>query len=394
MTELLLKTFIKNREDTEDPSVRTACGRLAGIVGIICNVILFAGKLIVGTLSGSVSISADAVNNLSDASSSVVTLIGFKLASKPADDEHPYGHSRIEYFSGLAVAVLILVIGVELVKSSVQKIIHPEPVEFSIAIVIVLLGSIAVKLWMAIFNGKVGKMISSGTLIAAAADSRNDVISTAAVLLACIVGRLSGLMIDGWVGLLVAIFILWSGIGIARDTISPLLGESPDEQLVHSIAYEIKAHEIVLGVHDLIVHDYGPSRRFASAHVEVDCREDVLLAHECIDDIEREVMQKLNVELVLHYDPIVTDDEELNEMKQRVLKEIGTIDERFAMHDFRMVRGETHTNLIFDLVIPREYEGRTAELHDIIENAVQLGDKKYYAVITFDSASFNDPHMR
>ena len=266
MTDLLLRLFVKHASDTSDPAVRAGYGRLAGVTGIVCNLLLFALKLLAGTISGSVSITADAVNNLSDASGSIVTLVGFKLASRPADDEHPYGHARMEYLSGLAVAVLILVIGVELVKSSIGKILHPEAVEFSALIVVILVCSILVKLWMAVFNRKLGRRIGSAALTAAAADSRNDVISTGAVLLACIVGQLTGLKIDGYVGLLVALFILWSGVGIAKDTIDPLIGAKPDESLVHAIACLMTSHPSILGIHDLMVHDYGPGRRFASVH--------------------------------------------------------------------------------------------------------------------------------
>ncbi len=394
MTDILLRVFVKDSGNVRSQKVRAAYGKLSGLVGIICNLLLFAAKLTIGTISGSVSITADAVNNLSDASSSLVTILGFRLASKPADDKHPYGYSRIEYFSGLAVAAIILLIGVELVKSSVEKIIHPSEVEFSYVLITVLVLSILVKLWLSVFNGKLGRRISSQTLLATAADSRNDVISTAAVLAACIIGRLSGFMIDGYMGVIVALFILWSGIGIARDTISPLLGEAPDEELVHSIAELIKSHDMVLGIHDLIVHDYGPGRRFASVHAEVDCTIDPLVSHDCIDDIERKAKEELNIDLVIHYDPVVTNDKELNEMKELVKEAIKKIDERFSLHDFRMVRGIGHTNLIFDLVIPHEYEKMTETLKKQINDIVQFGNKKYYAVISFDQSAFNDSHTQ
>lgn len=293
MKKLLLRLFVKNYTDTRNPAVRTQYGKLAGITGIFCNLLLFAGKLVVGTLCKSVSITADAVNNLSDASSSVVTLLGFKFAGKPADPEHPYGHNRMEYLSGLCVAVMILLIGAELVKTSVARIVSPEPVEFSLAIVLVLVGSILLKLWMAGFNRSLGMAIDSAALAAAAADSRNDVIATGAVLVSCVVGRLTGARIDGWTGLCVALFILWSGIGIAKDTIDPLLGMAPDEHLVRQITDLLLAQDKVLGVHDLMIHDYGPGRRFASAHVEMDYREDVLDAHERIDELERQVRREL-----------------------------------------------------------------------------------------------------
>ena len=394
MTQLLLRIFIKNHKNTDDPEVRLQYGKLAGWVGIFCNALLCAGKLVIGTLSGSLSITADAVNNLSDASSSVVTLIGFKLAAKPADDEHPFGHDRIEYISGLIVAALILIIGAELVKSSVTKILHPSPVEFSPAIVVVLVLSILMKLWMALFNRKLGRKIGSATLEATAADSRNDVITTAAVLVSCVAAEVSGLMIDGYTGLLVALFILYSGVGIAKDTIDPLLGEAPDEELVHAIARDVLAHKKVLGIHDLIVHDYGPGRRFASIHVEMDSRDDVLDSHEIIDDIEHEIKRKLNVELVIHYDPIVTDNEELNEAKARITEAIRAVDPRLAVHDFRMVCGKGHTNVIFDMVVPHDLEPRKAELRELATERARAVNPRYRAVVTFDCEAFNDPHTR
>ena len=394
MTQLLLRLFVRNYTDTGSPEVRTACGWLAGWVGIVVNVLLFLDKLIAGALTGSVSITADAVNNLSDASGSVVTLLGFRLAAKPADDEHPYGHDRAEYLAGLAVAALILLIGVELVKTSIKKIIAPTEVAFSAAAAAVLLVSIACKLYLALFDRKLGKMIQSPALEAAAVDSRNDVISTAAVLAAAVISRVSGVQVDGWAGLAVALFILWSGVGIAKDTIDPLLGRAPDEQLVHTIANEIRGYDArVLGIHDLMVHDYGPGRRFASVHVELDAREDVLAAHELIDSIERDVKKKLRIELVIHYDPIVTDDQELTEMRARVETVIHTIDDRLSLHDFRMVRGVEHSNLIFDLVIPWDMRGREAELKRRINEQLQSGCRSYHAVITFDTQAFNDPHV-
>ena len=394
MTDLLLRLFVKHASDTSDPAVRAGYGRLAGVTGIVCNLLLFALKLLAGTISGSVSITADAVNNLSDASGSIVTLVGFKLASRPADNEHPYGHARMEYLSGLAVAVLILVIGVELVKSSVGKILHPEAVEFSALIVVILVCSILVKLWMAVFNRKLGRRIDSAALTAAAADSRNDVISTGAVLLACIVGQLTGLKIDGYVGLLVALFILWSGVGIAKDTIDPLIGAKPDESLVHAIAYLMTSHPSILGIHDLMVHDYGPSRRFASAHAEVDYRMNILDAHELLDDIERDVRTKLHVDLVLHCDPIVTDDAERSALRDRVLSYLTEQDARLSIHDFRVVRGTGHTNVIFDLVVPFDLAGKTAELQRGLERALSADGQRYHAVITADAEAFNDVHTR
>lgn len=389
MTDLLLRLFVRNYKNTDDPLVRGAYGKLAGIVGIVCNLLLCAGKMMVGILSGSVAIKADAVNNLSDASSSLVTLIGFKLAERPADDEHPYGHARIEYLTGLAVAALILVIGVEFGKSSVEKIIHPESIAFSWVTIAVLVGSILVKLWMALFCSKLGRRIGSAALTATAADSRNDVISTATVLIGCLVGHYFHLQIDGYIGLLVALFIVWSGIGIAKETISPLLGEKADDELVRALSDLILSHDKILGIHDLMVHDYGPGQCFASVHAEMDSRDDPLICHDIIDDIERDALRDLRVHLVIHYDPIVTDDEELNRMRELVGKEIKEISPELAMHDFRMVRGPGHTNLIFDLVIPFSMNDRKAELKRRIDERVQFEDRRYYTVITFDEAAHN-----
>ena len=385
MTKLLLHLFVRNYQDTENPKVRAAYGKLAGMVGIVCNILLFAGKLAVGLLSGAVSITADAVNNLSDASSSLITLLGFKLAERPADEEHPYGHARIEYLTGLIVAALILIIGFELAKSSVAKILHPETVEFSLITFCVLTGSILVKLWMSVFCRSLGKRISSTTLAATAADSRNDVISTAAVLLGCLAGHFWGWKIDGWIGALVALFILYSGCSIAKETVSPLLGRQADPELVERIESLILSHDKILGIHDLMVHDYGPGQCFASVHAEMAVCEDPLLCHDIIDDIERDVFRDLHVHLVIHYDPIETDNEELNHMRALVEQEICAIDPALKLHDFRMVRGPGHTNLIFDLVVPFSMTGQTAELKQRIDERVQFEDSKYYTVITFET---------
>lgn len=388
MQSPLLRAVLRGR-DPSAPGERARCGRLAGIVGIVCNALLCAAKLAVGTLSGSISIAADAVNNLSDASSSVVTLLGFKLAEKPADRDHPYGHARMEYISGLAVAALILVIGVELAKSSLSRILHPQPVAFSPALAIVLTLSIAAKLLLMAFNRQLGRAIGSETLLATAADSRNDVISTAAVLAACIVGRLTDLMIDGWAGLAVAVFILVSGVGIARDTIDPLLGSQPDPEQMRRIAGAILAHDKVLGVHDLILHDYGPGRRFGSVHVEMDYRVDPLECHELIDGIEREFREQHNLDLVIHYDPIVTDDAELNRLRALTGQVCEAIDPRLSVHDFRLVRGYERINVIFDLVVPFELQSQRAQLEQEISEQLRARDARCNAVITFDEDAFN-----
>ena len=390
MTKLLIRLFVKNSEDTENPQVRGKYGTMAGIVGILCNLVLFLGKLVIGTISGSVSIRADAVNNLSDASSNIVTLVAFQLARKPEDAEHPYGHARIEYLSGLAVAAMILLIGVELAKESFHKILSPEPVSFSWALVAVLGMSIAVKLWLAVFNRTLGKKIKSTSLMATAADSRNDVITTGAVLLAAVTARLTGLELDGYVGLLVAGFILWSGIGIAKDTISPLLGAPADPELVHLIRHEIEHFDPrILGVHDLMVHDYGPGQTFASIHVEVDRREDVLEMHEMIDRAERMMLEQHRIHLTIHYDPIVTDDAALQRMQKKVEEALHAIQPGLSLHDFRMVAGEKSTNLIFDVVLPDALRGKEQEIQSALEKAIQEPGMEYRTVITFDTEAFN-----
>lgn len=391
MTALLVRLFVKNPEQVDDPGVRGAYGTMAGLVGILCNLILFAAKLTIGTLSGSVSITADGVNNLSDASSSIVTLLGFRLAQKPEDAEHPYGHARMEYLSGLGVAALILIIGFQLAKSSLGKIIHPEPVEFSAALVAVLALSMGLKLWMAVFNRRLGRKISSTSLAATAADSRNDVIATGGVLAAAVVGHLTGWNLDGYMGLLVAVFILLSGVDIAKDTISPLLGEPADEELVHKIRYEVSRYDPrILGVHDLMVHDYGPGQTFASLHVEVDHREDVIEIHSMIDSIERMFLEKHRIHLTIHYDPVVTDDPEVTRLREKVRQVLEGIDPRLSFHDFRMVAGVEHTNLIFDVVVPYDLRGREGELRQRLEEGLQEPNHKYYLVLTFDSSSFNE----
>ena len=389
MTKLLLRLFVKDADNTESPKVRAAIGTLSGLVGIVCNVLLFAFKLLVGTLTGSVSITADAMNNLSDASGSIVTFIGFRVADKPADEHHPYGHARAEYLSGLGVAALILVIGLELVKTSVEKIIHPTPVTFTTVAAVVLLASIAVKFWMNLFNRSLAKRIDSTALMATAADSRNDCITTGAVLIAAVVEKLTNIPVDGWIGLAVALFILYSGLNLAKDTISPLLGEGADPELREKIVDYIVAQPKVLGYHDLMVHDYGPGQRFASLHVEMDCREDPLDCHELIDDMERECLRSHNVHLVIHYDPVVIDDPELTALKTKVLCLLQTRDPRLSLHDFRMVPGKKHMNLVFDVALPRDMKDKGEELRSWVEDTLNAeGEMVYHVIITFDVADF------
>ena len=387
MTELLLRLFVKDHRNTESTNVRSAIGAMAGFVGMGCNVLLFALKLLAGTLAGSVSITADALNNLSDASGSIVTLVGFKVAGKPADEHHPYGHARAEYLSALGVAVLILFIGLELAKSSVEKIFHPAAVEFSPLIAAILITSIGIKLWMAVFNHRLGKRIDSASLAAVSADSRNDCIATAAVLLAGLLETWLGVPLDGWMGLGVAGFILFSGWGLARDTVSMLLGQGADPNLREKILDYIAAQPQVLGYHDLMVHDYGPGRQYASLHVEMDHREDPLDCHERIDDMERECLRSHNVHLVIHYDPVVTDDPELHRLKTRCGQLLQEKDPRLSLHDFRMVQGRRHMNLIFDVALPSDLRDQRKDIPRELEEALRREDQKiYHVIINYDVA--------
>ena len=390
MTNLLLRLFVRDHQDPKQPRVRSAVGKLSGVVGIICNILLFAMKLAVGTISGSVAITADALNNLSDATSSIVTLIGFKLAEKPADEHHPYGHARYEYLSGLAVAGMILIIGFELGKSSVEKILSPTPVEFSLPVAAVLIASIAIKLWMSLFNRKLGKHIGSTTLQATAADSRNDAISTTAVLAAALIESVTSWQIDGLMGLGVAAFILYSGVNLARETISPLLGENASTELRELIISVVEDHPEVLGYHDLMVHDYGPGQRFATMHVEMDQQADPLECHELIDNLERECYKLHRVHLVLHYDPVVTDDPEQDRLNALVAELLQQEDARITIHDFRMVRGKGHTNLIFDAALPAELMKEKKNIKRRLDEALNAAEATTcYTVITFDLANFN-----
>lgn len=387
MTQLLLRLFVP--ADLTSPKARTAAGVLSGCVGIACNLLLFLGKALVGLLTGSVSIAADAMNNLSDASGSIVTLIGFRMADKPADAHHPYGHARAEYLSGLVVAALILVIGLELGKSSLGKIFHPTPVEFSWIAMGILAASICLKLWMYCFNRTIGRRIGSTALEATAADSRNDCLTTAAVAAAALVEHFLNLRVDGIMGLGVAVFILHSGWDLAKQTISPLLGETADSELRQKLLDYIAQQPKVLGYHDLMVHDYGPGQRFASLHVEMDYREDPLECHELIDDMERECLRSHNVHLVIHYDPVVTDDPALTALRDRAAALLKAQDPRLGLHDFRMTQGRQHVNLIFDVSLPTDLQGQEQAIQERMEQGLNQGQAQAYHVnITFDNAAF------
>ena len=385
MTKFLLKQFVPNHTETDSPAVRSKIGALSGSMGICANLLLFASKLLAGFLTGSVSITADALNNLSDASGSVLTLIGFRLAGKPADSRHPYGHARIEYLCGLAVAAMILFIGYELGQSSILKILHPEAITFSGASIGILLMSIGIKFWMYCFNRSLGTYIHSTSLMATAIDSRNDCISTSAVLVATLIEHFANLRVDGIMGLGVAVFILKSGWDLAKQTISPLLGEGADPQLRQQIADFVQASPHVLDYHDLMVHDYGPGRQYASLHVEMDYREDPLTCHEIIDTLEYECLQQFGIHLVIHYDPVVTDDPELIRLKECCSMLLQNWDSRLNLHDFRMVPGRAHMNLIFDVPLPMDLRGQEEAIRQEIQLVLNREtNREYHVKITFD----------
>ena len=382
MTQFLIRCFIKRPDDVKDAAVRTAYGNLASLVGMACNILLCIGKLLAGTLFGSIAIMADALNNLSDASSNVVSLIGFRLAAKAPDAEHPYGHARYEYLAGLVVSVTILAIGLSLLKESALKVLHPTPVAFSWLSIGVLAASILVKLWLSGFNRAVGKKINSETLMATAADSRNDVLTTGAVLLSTILCSLTGYgIMDGIMGVGVAAFILWSGWGLVMDTLSPLLGESPSPELVEHIERTVMSYPGVLGVHDLMVHDYGPGHQFASLHVEFPAETDPLTAHDVIDNIENDFLKKDRLQVTIHYDPIVTADASVGVLRARLKEHARQLDPRLSIHDLRIVPGDSHTNVLFDLVFPAGYTG---DIDQMLAKMCQ--DPKYCCVVKVEQS--------
>ena len=378
MISLLERLFLRKKDPAD---LRRGYGMLCGAVGIGLNLLLFGGKFLAGTLSGSIAITADAFNNLSDAGSSFVTLVGFHLAGQKPDVHHPFGHGRIEYLSGLAVSMLILLMGFELGRSSLDKILHPSPVDSSPLVLGILCVSIAVKLYMAFYNHTLGKKLSAPAMLATAVDSLSDSAATFAVLAATLVGQFSGVLIDGWVGLLVAALILWSGAKSAKETIDPLLGTPPTHEFVQRIRDLVMAHPGIIGIHDLIVHDYGPGRVMISLHAEVPATENVLDIHDEIDNVEKELQEKLGCEAVIHMDPIVTDDGVTAETRQRVAALVRCIDDEISIHDFRIVSGATHTNLIFDAVVPFGFRLTDAQVAEKIKTAVRALDGTYYAVV-------------
>ncbi|MBM6723736.1 cation diffusion facilitator family transporter [Pseudoflavonifractor phocaeensis] len=384
MTERLVRRFIRDWENVGDPAVRERYGALSGGVGILLNLLLSLGKFFAGLLTGSIAVTADAFNNLSDAGSSVVTLVGFKLAGQKADDGHPFGHGRIEYLAGLLVSLLILMVGVELGKTSIEKIFHPEQVDFSLVTVVILIASILVKLWMCLFNRNLGRRIGSAAMEATATDSLSDVVATSAVLAGTLVGEFTGVSIDGWVGVVVAIFILRAGWGAAKDTVDPLLGSAPDPALVKEIQDVVLSHKQVVGMHDLVIHDYGPGRRMCSFHAEVPQNADIMEAHDAIDHIEREIYQKFGVETTAHMDPIATEDEAVNNLREQVRDLVREVNPDMNIHDFRVTRGPQHTNLIFDVVVPHRSKVSDEEIAGEITRRVQALDPSYYPVFQLE----------
>jgi cation diffusion facilitator family transporter len=384
MLEWMLKIFVPGYQNTDDPSVRERCGMLSGGVGIFLNLLLFAGKLLAGLITGAISVTADAFNNLSDAASSVVTLAGFRLAGQEPDADHPFGHGRMEYLAGLIVSLLILLVGVELGKSSVEKIISPENTEINALTVAILLGSIAVKSWMAWFNGALSRRIQSDALAATAADSRSDVLATSVVLLGLIVTHFTALQLDGWLGLVVALLILKAGWDAAKDTLDPLLGKPPEPETVDAIEKLIMSHPQVAGIHDLVIHDYGPGRRMMSVHAEVPADADFLEVHDVIDHIERELNEKFRIEAVIHMDPIQVGDPKVDELRAVAARLAAQIHPELTVHDFRITAGPLHTNLIFDVVVPYSAGVGDEEVRERLTQGLQALDESYNTVIDID----------
>ncbi|HWQ78224.1 MAG TPA: cation diffusion facilitator family transporter [Anaerovoracaceae bacterium] len=386
MRKFLIRTFVKDHENVKDPKVRERYGQLAGLVGIVTNLFLSAFKIIIGLTVNSIAIIADGVNNLTDMASSAVTLIGFRLASKPEDMEHPYGHARFEYLAGMVVSLLIIALGIKLFTSSVDKVLQPDPLQFSIPAVLILAAAIGVKVWQMLFYARTGEEIQSGTLKATGMDSRNDVIATSAILISIFIGKLTGFQLDGYMGCLVAIFIIYSGLQLIRETTSPLLGKAPDPELVREIEDQICSEDGVLGIHDLVVHDYGPGRIFASVHIEVDAHGDLIQSHDMIDNIERTISKDLKLDLVVHMDPLETNDPLTMELNEKISNILSKLDGVVGFHDLRVVAGYTHSNIVFDIVISPECKLTQSHIKNHVEEQLQLLNKAYYVVVNFDKS--------
>jgi len=386
MIGILARLFIKNHKETEDSQVRLAYGTLCGAVGIVLNLLLAAGKFFAGILSGSIAIMADAANNLSDAGSSVITLVGFRLAGQKPDPEHPFGHGRFEYITGFVVSMAILLMGFSLLKDSFLKVLHPEPVVYSPLAAGILGVSVAVKLYMAFYNSRCAKRFDSSAMRATAADSLSDSVATTVVLLSMLVGHRTDLALDGWCGLAVAIFIIVAGIRAAKETLSPLLGQPADPRMVNEIERIVTAHEPIVGIHDLVIHDYGPGRCMVSLHAEVPANGDIRQIHDVIDNVEKKLNAALGCESIIHMDPLETDDELTNHTRSKLAELVKVIDERCSIHDFRMVSGPTHTNVLFDLVVPHNFRLSDAEIRRDVNRLVASVDPNYIAVIEIDKS--------
>lgn len=384
MREFLVKKFIKNYEQIDDSKVREQYGVLSSIVGIFCNIILFVLKFIIGTMANSIAIISDGFNNLSDCASCIVTLFGYKMAAKPADKDHPFGHGRMEYLTSLVIAVVILFVGVELLKGSWAKIWQPKQVEFSVVAVCSVVISVLIKVWMGFFNRNLGKKINSTVMLATSKDSFNDVLATSATLIALVAALFTDAPIDGIIGIVVSVFILISGYGIIKETVDQLLGQPADPKLVNDIKNMVEETDVAIGMHDLIIHSYGPGKLIGSVHVEVDGKGDIMEIHDAIDELERNIYDELNVMITIHMDPVETDNEEINKCKALIEKIICEIDIKLSMHDFRIVSGPSHTNLIFDIVIPYECKLSEKFIKEEIDRRLKNCDKVYYTVITFD----------
>ncbi len=384
----LIQMLIPDSENIHNPKVREAYGTLGSVAGILTNILLAILKYVAGMLSGSISVTADAINNLSDAGASIISFIGVKLSSKPADKGHPYGHGRVEYISALAVAFLVLLMGIELFKSSVDKIINPVPVKFSVISLCILIFSILAKLWLGFFNKKLGEKINSAPMMAVMKDCFSDCLATGVAAVAIIVSAFSNINIDGYLGVIVACFIFMAGFNILKDTMADLLGKPAEKEFVEEITNKILSYDKIVGVHDMIIHDYGPGRKFASAHAEVPSNENIMEIHDVIDLVERDILNEYGMIISIHMDPIVTDDEKINALRQMTSSLVSEISEEMSIHDFRVVDGPSHTNLIFDLIVPHKYDLSNDEVRNEIENKLSKINERYFAVITIEH-SFN-----
>ena len=384
MTDLILRIFVRDHKNTEDPAVRDKCGRVAGAVGIVTNFLLFLMKIIVGTAFHSVSVTADAVNNLTDSGSSVVTLIGFKMASKPADEKHPFGHARIEYLSGVIVSFIVIFLGLQLGMSSIEKILTPEENALTPVALVVLVISILAKLWQCLFYRKVGRMIKSESVEATSKDSRNDVIATSVVLLGAVITMLTGVNLDGYMGAAVALFIVFSGVQLTISTADPLLGQAPEGELVQTITEKMLSYPGIIGMHDLAVHNYGVGRCFASAHCEVDAQNDILVSHDLIDNIERDFSRDLGIHMVIHLDPVIVGDARTDALHRKVQSLATALYPTVTIHDFRVIWGVTHSNIVFDAAVPFAVKDSDAVITQKLEAEIQKLDPDYRTVVTID----------